>query len=134
MSEHWIWIPFYVGDYLRDTLHLSDRQHGAYLLILFHYYCHHRPPPDNDEVLARIARSSLSDWPAIRSAIAEFFDVRDGHWYHDRVEQVLADMHRVRKAKQDGAFKTNAKRWGGAKRGTEGVAQRVAKRSLRTYP
>lgn len=35
----------YIGDYQRDTAHLSVTEHGAYLLMLQHYYATEKPLP-----------------------------------------------------------------------------------------
>jgi uncharacterized protein YdaU (DUF1376 family) len=35
----------YIGDYQRDTAHLSIAEHGAYMLMLQHYYATEKPLP-----------------------------------------------------------------------------------------
>jgi hypothetical protein len=34
MTASGIWMAFYVGDYVKNTLKLTTRQHGAYLLLI----------------------------------------------------------------------------------------------------
>jgi uncharacterized protein YdaU (DUF1376 family) len=51
------WYPFYVGDYMRDTAHLSMLEHGAYRLLLDHYYSTGQPLPDDKKQLYRICRA-----------------------------------------------------------------------------
>ena len=69
-----IWMPLYVGDYLRDTRDLSTLQHGAYLLLIMHYY-KRRSLPDDEKELARIVavfecmERTLSLWPRDRSTV-----------------------------------------------------------------
>lgn len=81
---------FSVGDYLGDTMHLSCLEHGAYDLLMFSYYTTGKPLPDNDAVLCRICKLPMADWKAIRSAVAQFFRVKDGRWFHKRIDLELA--------------------------------------------
>ena len=102
------WFKFYPGDYLADTQRLTQRQHGAYMLIMLDYYSTGEAPPDDDSVLMRVTLSNtLSDWEAIRLAIRRFFEIRDGKWYHTRIERELKKRMADRQAKQGAAFRTN---------------------------
>ena len=38
MAKTGIWMPVYIGDYLRDTQDLSAEEHGVYFLLLMHYW------------------------------------------------------------------------------------------------
>jgi uncharacterized protein YdaU (DUF1376 family) len=80
------WMPFWVGDYLADTRHLSTIEHGAYLLLMMHYW-QHDGLPDDDRKLARIAGLSLKQWATYRPTLAEFFD---GEWRHGRLQHELS--------------------------------------------
>jgi uncharacterized protein YdaU (DUF1376 family) len=79
------WMPFYVGDYLGDTEHLSTLQHGAYCLLLFSYW-RRGGLPDDDQQLANITKMPLPDWLAHRAIMQAFF--YDG-WKHKRIEAEL---------------------------------------------
>lgn len=97
------WMPFFIGDYLKDTGRLSTLQHGAYCLLIFDYWIN-GAPPDDDEVLAAITKLPERDWRAKhRSAIASFFDIRDGHWHHGRVDRELIIAREKREAAENRA-------------------------------
>ena len=79
------WMPFYWGDYFRDTRHLNRGQHGAYLLLIGHYWTT-GGLPDNDDQLARISGSTPEEWQADKPVLKALF--YDG-WKHKRVEAEL---------------------------------------------
>ena len=80
---------FFWGDYLRDTMHLSTEEHGAYLLLIAAYWTRGRAPADDDRQLAAITRLSLKKWIKVRPKVAEFFDISEGHFFHKRIESDL---------------------------------------------
>lgn len=75
-------MPFYPGDYLRDTRHLSTLQHGAYFLLILEYWIKGGLPND-DNLLARIAGLAHRDWLKMRPIISKFF--QQG-WIHQRID------------------------------------------------
>jgi uncharacterized protein YdaU (DUF1376 family) len=79
------WMPFYVGDYLAKTGHLSTLQHGAYVLLILHYWANDGLPTTDRELMA-IARMDEDEWLSNCHAIAKFF-TKD--WRHNRLDEEL---------------------------------------------
>src|SRR5947208_1561931 len=104
------WMPFYWGDYFRDTRHLSRGQHGAYLLLIGHYWTT-GGLPDDDRQLARISCSSEEEWQADKPVLQALF--HDG-WKHKRVDAELRrhaeKISRVKTAGQKGGLTTSMNR------------------------
>jgi uncharacterized protein YdaU (DUF1376 family) len=93
-----LWMPFYVGDYLADTQHLSCQEHGAYDLLLFHGWMHEGKIPADDARLARICKLSAKEWQEIKPVILRFFN-REGD--HLTQKRQVAELGRA-KAIQEG--------------------------------
>lgn len=100
-------MPFYWGDYWRDTAHLSDSEHVSYLRLISHYWQHGSLPPIDDR-LARIAGRTASEWAEMRETLKEFFS--DG-WHHARIERDLYRQKEINEANSERAKKAANARW-----------------------
>ncbi|MDB6027540.1 MAG: hypothetical protein JWM68_3763 [Verrucomicrobiales bacterium] len=86
-----VWMPLYIGDYLRDTMHLRREEHGSYLLLIMAYWNNQGPLSDDDEYLSGIARVELPEWTqTVRKRLAPFFVTEAGLWTHNRIEVEIA--------------------------------------------
>ena len=93
------WMPFYWGDYFRDTRHLTKLQHASYLMLIGHYWTTGGLPSD-DQQLANITLSTLEEWQADKPVLQAFF--YDG-WRHKRVDAELRrQSDKVAKAREHG--------------------------------
>ena len=92
-------LTMWTDAYLADTTHLTDAEHGRYLLTLFHMW---RMPekrfPNNDEWLARkFGRTVEQIQTDFRPLIVEFFQ-NDGNWLcHKRL---IREWHKIHKTHQ----------------------------------
>lgn len=112
------WFPFYIADYQADTMHLTRDQHGAYFLLMMAYYRRERGLPDDDTYLAGVAKATKHEWKRLRPVMAEFFTVKDGIWWHKRIETEIAQLE-TRKNFQRKAGKAGARsRWGNSTKST----------------
>jgi uncharacterized protein YdaU (DUF1376 family) len=81
-----IWMPFFIGDYMADTMHLSTVQHGAYCLLIFAYWKNQGPLPDDDNQFAAIVKLPIKQWLVNRGVIAKFFKIVEGFWIQKRID------------------------------------------------
>jgi uncharacterized protein YdaU (DUF1376 family) len=107
------WMPFYVGDYLRDTSRLSTEQHGAYLLLIMDYWVN-GALPDDDAALATIARLTPAAWKRMRGSLAGFFQVEGGCWNHKRIDHERSRTFAITELRRMAGSSGADKRWGKA--------------------
>ena len=86
------WFKFEPKPFISDTLRLSTEAKGAYLMLILDYYDQGKPAPDDDDTLATITGLSVEVWRRHRRVIEPLFSIRDGLWYHNKCEEVLAEQ------------------------------------------
>lgn len=93
------YMPLCVGDYLSDTQGLTTEQHGAYFLLILHYWSTGQAIEDDDETLASITRLSNERWnvrsTGVRTKLQRFFQIKDGYWFHNRIERELEKARKL---------------------------------------
>lgn len=97
----------HLGDFARDTGHLSALEHGIYRLLLDWYYATEKPIPD-----AQAARLARSPRKAVLPVLEEFFTLDGDVWRHKRVEAEIA-KYRDKSAK---ASRSASARWTNSER------------------
>lgn len=80
------YIQLYVGDYRRDTAHLTDTQHGQYLLLLMALWTSGGKLPNDQKKLARIACCKNR---RIAPEVMEFFTIKNGCIVQKRISAEL---------------------------------------------
>lgn len=92
----------HLGDYTRDTAHLSMLEHGAYSLLLDRYYITESPIPEGQA--HRVARARTEEErSAVDAVLAEFFSLIDGAWHNSRADHELTiATARIEAARKNG--------------------------------
>lgn len=90
-------VKLYIGDYQRDTGHLSIAEHGAYLLMLQHFYATEKPLPTGKALHRLLRAESKAEREAIDSVTQQFWTEEDGQLVNRRalVEIRKADHQRT---------------------------------------
>lgn len=80
----------YIGDYQRDTAHLSVTEHGAYLLMLQHYYATEKPLPIGKALHRMLRAQDRAEREAIDAVAAAFWVATDGGLVNGRADEEIA--------------------------------------------
>src|SRR5574343_1187712 len=92
----------HLGDYAKDTAHLTMLEHGAYALLLDRYYSTEQGIPANQ--VHRLARARTEEEKqAVDAVLEEFFTLEDGVWINNRAEEeIVKASAKINAAKENG--------------------------------
>lgn len=111
----------HLGDYAKDTVHLSMLEHGAYTLLLDRYYATEQGLPADQ--VHRLARAKTKEEKAaVDAVLGEFFSLEGGVWIKNRVQEEIEKAN-----KSIEAARVNGRKGGRPKKpnGFETETQRV---------
>lgn len=98
----------HLGDYARDTGHLSLLEHGVYTLLLDAYYSREKPLPADPRECCKLARAvSKADKAAVAYILREFFTESPEGYRQARAD---AEIARFKEKQRKAAASANA-RW-----------------------
>lgn len=119
----------HLGDYAKDTAHLSMIEHGAYRILLDAYYTREVPLPTDRRACYKLARAQSKDErAAVDYVIEEFFIVQETGIHHARCD---AEIFRF-KDKQAKAKRSAEARWNKQQPQSEGNAN-ASTDAMRTH-
>lgn len=108
-------MPWWIGDYLADTTHLTCEQHGAYLLLIACYWRNGGPLDADEKRLAATCRMTSGQWKRNRETVLAFFKADAGKMHHKRIDEELASA----KARKTAAQRSANARWDKLRNGCE---------------
>lgn len=102
-------MPLWVSDFVGDTMDLSTREVGAYMLLLMALWRRNGSVPSDEKTLKTITRTGR-EWPAVWGKINRFFTVEDGAISNERLSFELQNVAAKREVlKHNGAQGGRAK-------------------------
>lgn len=100
--------PHHIGDYAKDTAHLTMLEDCAYRRMLDLYYSSERPLPPSQQAIYRLVRAkSNAEKLAVDVILGEFFTESPEGWRNSRADRELARAQE----KSDKAKASAGKRW-----------------------
>lgn len=82
--------PHHIGDYLKDTAHLTMIEDGAYRRLIDLYYLHEKALPVEKRQVYRLARATTAgERKAIDTILDEYFTQTPDGWTHTRCEEEI---------------------------------------------
>ena len=101
-------LPIHIGDWLRETRHLSPIERDGYLHLKIEYWSR-GSLPDDDAQLSRIAGMTMAQWRRAKPAIEKLFLPS---WRHERLDAELVRVEQISAANTKKARQAARTRWG----------------------
>ncbi|WP_353233351.1 DUF1376 domain-containing protein [Diaphorobacter ruginosibacter] len=111
----------HIGDYLKDTAHLSLLEHGVYTRLMDVYYTREAAIPD-DQAARLVGARSIEEREALQVVLEEFFTRSEQGWVQQRCEREIERYL----DKQTKAKRSASARWGAKPSQSEGNADASA--------
>ena len=81
------YFKFHIGDYRRETSHLTLLEHGVYMTLMSTYYTNEHPLPADEKQLFRLAGARTDEEKeAVINVVNEFFKQMGSEWVHSRID------------------------------------------------
>jgi uncharacterized protein YdaU (DUF1376 family) len=107
--------PHHIGDYLRDTVHLSALEDGTYRRMLDLYYASEKPLTADFDWLCKLVRArETQEREAVHEVLRQFFEKSEDGWRNKRADLEIRNASRRAKAARNNG-----------KRGGRPITQRV---------
>lgn len=85
---------FNIGDYRRDTAHLSRVEHGIYRDLIDWYYLDEKPIPlETQLVIRRLRLGSKEEATALQNVLTDFFVRTEEGWVHTKITGDIDEYH-----------------------------------------
>lgn len=96
--------PHHIGDYLRDTAHLTAVEDGIYRRMLDVYYASEKALPLDLDWLCRLVRATEEPSRlAVEVLLREFFQKKEDGWHNKRADdEIRKAKRRIKAAKLNG--------------------------------
>lgn len=103
---------FNIGDYRKDTAHLTVLEHGVYRLLLDTYYLTEVPLTSDHKQLARLhCLRTAEEKTALDVVLSDFFELTDDGYRHHGCEKVMARVYeKSEKARESARRKWDRKK------------------------
>jgi uncharacterized protein YdaU (DUF1376 family) len=98
----------HIGDYAKDTSHLSLLEHGVYAVLMDWQYASEKPLPAGNVAIYRICRAvTAAEKRAVDSILEEFYPEKNGQRWNNRTELEVFEFN----TKSDKNADAANKRW-----------------------
>jgi uncharacterized protein YdaU (DUF1376 family) len=127
-------MPFYTGDYQRDTRHLTPEEHGIYILLLVYCWDQKAPIPLDERRQCGIVNArSGGEIESLRRVLSEFFIRLDDGWYNKRMSEEIAKAEHISSDRRRGGLE-KARRMRDAVRGAQAQQEHSKSNALAGTP